>query len=307
MVSRAGSAWYGARAVKGGKILVIDDEPMVRTAVGRVLADEGYAVDFAGDGAAAMLKLRDDMPDAILLDLMMPGMNGRQFLHALRYELRSKVPVVVMTAVHGLGQRAISLGATDFVEKPFNVEELLNKVALAVFRARAQPGGDELDRDGAERREDDLGVVVLVDRDLPSLARLDDRLTAQGYSVVALPSVPEGAPRLFRALAPSAIVVAADATSDGGADLSQAVRAMPGLAEVPLVVFTRGPLADGSVDAARKPAAGGWPLDAGSVVALERPSDDDLLRVVELMSGRPVEPIVLEPGHGGPAAARRPE
>jgi CheY-like chemotaxis protein len=269
--------------------LVIDDEPMVRSAVGRVLADEGYAVDFAGDGAAALLRLRESPPDAILLDLMMPGMNGRQFLHALRNELGSAVPVVVMTAVHGLGQRAISLGATDVVEKPFNTEELLNKMALAVFRNRSEPrarAGHTADPDraptSAAAGEDDLGVVVLVDRDLAALARLDGRLTGQGFSVVAMPSVPNGAPRLFRALSPSAIMIAAEVTSDGGAMLSTTVRSTPGLGDVPLIVYTRD-------ETTALPA-----LDARAVVALTRPSDDDLLRIVELMSGRPL-PRVIEP------------
>lgn len=268
--------------MKGGKILVIDDEPMVRSAVGRVLADEGYAVDFAGDGEAALLRLRASPPDAILLDLMMPGMNGRQFLHALRNELGSTVPVVVMTAVHGLGQRAISLGATDVVEKPFNVDELLNKMALAVFRNRNEPRARtgrivDPDRtvDGDDPATDDLGVVVLVDRDLAGLARLDDRLTGQGFQVVAMPSVPAGAPRLFRALAPSAIVVAAEATTDGGALLSSTLRSTPGLAEVPLIVFTR------------DPATPLGTVDARAVVALTRPTDDDLARIVELMCARP--------------------
>lgn len=275
--------------MKGGKILVIDDEPMVRSAVGRVLADEGYAVDFAGDGAAALLRLRESPPDAILLDLMMPGMNGRQFLHALRHELGSQVPVVVMTAVHGLGQRAISLGATDTVEKPFNVDELLNKMALAVFRNRSdaririgRPSDADRAPDGSGAVTDELGVVVVVDRDLAALARLDERLTREGYSVVALPSVPAGAPRLFRALAPSMILVAAEVTSDGGELLATTVRSTPGLTDVPLIVFSR------------DPGTALGELDARAVVALHHPTDDDLLRIVELMSGRPLPAVATE-------------
>jgi len=284
--------------VKGGKILIIDDEPMVRSAVSRVLADEGYAVDSAGDGAAALVRLRESPPDAILLDLMMPGMNGRQFLHALRHDLGSTVPVVVMTAVPGLGQRAISLGATDVVEKPFNVEELLNKMALAVFRNRSEPrvrSGRPVDAapvPAADAGEDELGVIVLLDRDLGALSRLDERFTGQGFSVVAMPSLPAGAPRLFRALSPSAIVIAAEVTSDGGAMLSTSVRSMPGLGEVPLIVYTR--------EAATELGA----LDARAVVALTRPSDDDLLRIVELMSGRPLAklaPSTLAPSTLAPA------
>lgn len=260
---------------KGGKILVIDDEPMVRSAVGRVLTDEGYTVEFAGDGAAALERLAATPPDAILLDLMMPGMNGRQFLHALRRDLRSSVPVVVMTAVHGLGQRAISLGATDVVEKPFDVDELLNKVALAVFRAR-QESTSELPLEPA--REDDpdnayADVIVVVDDDLAALGRLDDRLTDGGFTVVALPRLPDDAPRMLRALAPAAIVIAAEATGDGGAGFAAAIRGAPSLARVPIIVLSRA-----------HPA----PSLAPAAVVLTRPSDDDVVRIIELMSTRPI-------------------
>lgn len=262
---------------KGGKILVIDDEPMVRTAVGRVLADEGYNVEFAGDGAAALDQLGRTPPDAILLDLMMPGMNGRQFLHALRRDLRSSVPVVVMTAVHGLGQRAISLGATDVVEKPFDVDELLNKVALAVFRARQESTGEvALTPARGDAADADLAdVVVLVDRDLAALRRLDERLSSCGFTVVPLPRVPDDAGRVLQALAPAAIVVATDDAGDGGRDLTSAVRGVPTLAAVPLIVLARG-------------SAPTLPSLSPAAVVLTAPSDDDVLRIVELMSSRPI-------------------
>jgi CheY-like chemotaxis protein len=138
--------------VKGGRILIVDDEPMVRETISRVLVEEGYAVDCAADGSAALVRCRAHPPDVILLDLMMPGMNGRQFLATLRGELGcTEVPVVVMTAVHGLGQRALSLGADDMVEKPFDVDELLNKVALAMFRSR-HPSTTPDARDAADAR-----------------------------------------------------------------------------------------------------------------------------------------------------------
>src|SRR5207302_9899350 len=124
--------------VRGGHILVVDDEPMVRDTLAQVLADEGYIVDVAVDGAGALACVRAARPDAILLDLMMPGMNGRQFLQALRGDpTYASVPVLIMTAVHGLELNLATIGASEVVEKPFkNVEELLNKVALAVYRSR---------------------------------------------------------------------------------------------------------------------------------------------------------------------------
>ena len=123
--------------MKEGRVLVVDDEPMVRETLGQVLADEGYVVDLAVDGESALGRVRDALPDAILLDLMMPGMNGRQFLQALRGDPEyANVPVLIMTAVHGLEVNLTTLGASEVVEKPFNVDELLNKIALAVYRSR---------------------------------------------------------------------------------------------------------------------------------------------------------------------------
>src|SRR5690242_4986999 len=124
--------------VKGGRILVVDDEPMVRDTLRQVLADEGYVVDAATDGADALACVRAARPDVILLDLMMPGMNGRQFLQELRDDpAYAAVPVLIMTAVHGLNVNLASVGASEILEKPFHdLDDLLNKVALAVYRSR---------------------------------------------------------------------------------------------------------------------------------------------------------------------------
>src|SRR5512139_431546 len=122
---------------KEGRVLVVDDEPMVRETLGQVLVEEGYVVDLAVDGESALDRVRAARPDAILLDLMMPGMNGRQFLQALRSDpAYEKVPVLLMTAVHGLEVNLTTLGASEVVEKPFNTDELLGKIALAVYRSR---------------------------------------------------------------------------------------------------------------------------------------------------------------------------
>src|SRR5204862_432674 len=81
------------------------------------------------DGKTALDRVHNARPDAILLDLMMPGMNGRQFLQTLRDEpAYATIPVMIMTAVHGL-EISAALGPLEVVEKPFNVDELLNKVA----------------------------------------------------------------------------------------------------------------------------------------------------------------------------------
>ncbi len=121
---------------KGGRILVVDDETLVRETVGSLLSDEGYVVDQASDGHDAIAKVDAHCPDVILLDLMMPGMNGRQFLDALRDRGHADLPVVVMTAVHGLTDARFGASdALDVIEKPFDLDDLLNKIALAMYRA----------------------------------------------------------------------------------------------------------------------------------------------------------------------------
>lgn len=259
--------------MKGGKILVIDDEPMVREAVGRVLTNEGYAVAFAQDGSSAIAALNQDPPDAILLDLMMPGMNGRQFLSALRSDLGLAVPVVVMTAVHGLGQRAISLGATDVVEKPFDVDELLNKVALAVFRAhQPEPAADPPTSSHARHDR----VVVVIDRDLDALDRVDAMLTRAGFTVVPVPDASPDLPRLLVALGACAVVIVVDGTGDGGAAIAEGIRRVPALAELPLVAMTR---AEARTDEART-------VDRFAAITLIRPGEDDLIQALNVVGRR---------------------
>jgi DNA-binding response OmpR family regulator len=279
--------------VKGGRILIVDDEPMVRETISRVLVEEGYAVDCAADGEMALARCRSHPPDVILLDLMMPGMNGRQFLSTLRGDLgRTEVPVVVMTAVHGLGQRALSLGADDMVEKPFDVDELLNKIALAMFRSRQHPHpsqasqmhahGPDAEPEAEPAVDDDLplpekgsgekGVVLLVDHDRASLQRLDALLSARGYTVVSMTRVTPQLPRLARVLQPRAVLL--DLQSQGGGmEVVHALRAESALDAVPILVFSRaGASAHAGV--------------AGAAPAMNGAGDEELLRFVESPRGQ---------------------
>jgi DNA-binding response OmpR family regulator len=224
-----------------GRVLVVDDEPMVRETLGQVLSDEGYVVDLAVDGETALEAVRAARPDAILLDLMMPGMNGRQFLQALRDEpAYAHVPVLIMTAVHGLGVNLATLGASEVVEKPFNVEELLNKVALAVYRSReshtsgpfpAIPNPPEL------VPEPERGVVLLVEHDRSRLQQLDMMLSARGYTVVSMTRALVQLSRLARALRPRAILL--DWVSEGVGEVVRELADTSGLEQIPILVFSR--------------------------------------------------------------------
>jgi CheY-like chemotaxis protein len=122
-------------AAKGGRVLVVDDEPMVRDTLGQVLADEGYIVDVAVDGEDALDRVHAARPDAILLDLMMPIMDGFAALQALRDDERTaRIPVVVLSAVSKemMEQRCLDLGARSVVRKPFDTDELLIRLDAAL-------------------------------------------------------------------------------------------------------------------------------------------------------------------------------
>jgi DNA-binding response OmpR family regulator len=229
---------------KGGRVLVVDDDPMVRQTLGQVLAEEGYVVDLAVNGDDALDHVRAARPDAILLDLMMPGMNGRQFLEELRsHSEYERTPVLIMTAVHGLEINLAALGASEVVEKPFDVDELLNKVALAVYRARdAEPAPSahtaSIASDTAPSREHD--VVLIVEQDRARLHRLDVSLSERGFTVVSM-TRPSQLARLARALRPRAVLL--ELTSAGAPDAIRTLRAALERDPIALLVYTRGALA----------------------------------------------------------------
>ena len=118
----------GARGV-----LVVDDDPTIRAFVSDLLVDEGYEVKAATNGRHALAVLANWRPDVILLDLMMPEMDGWAFLASQRLNLElESIPVIVMSASYNLRGGAGRIAAADVVTKPFAIEQLLAKVeALA--------------------------------------------------------------------------------------------------------------------------------------------------------------------------------
>jgi len=103
------------------KILIVDDEPFNLDVLEQELTDLGYAVERASDGAQALSELDKLPPELVLLDYLMPGMNGIEVLHAIR-KTHKDLPVVIVTA-HGsieLAVEAIKAGADDFITKPFD-------------------------------------------------------------------------------------------------------------------------------------------------------------------------------------------
>src|SRR3989441_4257932 len=117
------------------RILVVDDDPMVATTVQRVLRPEGYEVDVALGGAEALEQARAQWPDLVVLDLMMPGIDGLEVCRQLR--ANGDLPILMLTARSGTADRVKGLdtGADDYLVKPFAYAELLARVRALLRRA----------------------------------------------------------------------------------------------------------------------------------------------------------------------------
>jgi two-component system, OmpR family, alkaline phosphatase synthesis response regulator PhoP len=124
------------------RILVVEDNPDLAYGLRNNLEIEGYQVEVVEDGTEGLARARHTGPDLIVLDLMLPGMDGYRVLRALRDEGR-RMPILILTARGEEADkvRGLRLGADDYVTKPFGVLELLARVE-ALLRRTALPAGD---------------------------------------------------------------------------------------------------------------------------------------------------------------------
>jgi DNA-binding response OmpR family regulator len=121
-------------------LLLVDDDPSITSQVGAFLERAGYRVHCEANGARALERVRTLRPDLVVLDVLLPGMDGRAVLRALR-AAGDRRPVILLTKVGKASERALALeeGADDYLNKPFSSRELLARIAAVLRRARADP------------------------------------------------------------------------------------------------------------------------------------------------------------------------
>jgi two-component system response regulator MprA len=122
------------------RIMVVDDDPEIVSFLKRGLTYEGYTVDTAGDGPEALAKVREVEPDLVILDIMMPGIDGLEVSRRLRQA--SQIPIIMLTAKGTVIDRIKGLdsGADDYLVKPFSFDELLARIRALLRRSQPAEG-----------------------------------------------------------------------------------------------------------------------------------------------------------------------
>jgi two-component system response regulator MprA len=131
-----GSATKPDKDERAARVLIVDDEPRILSMMRRVLEADGYGVVMAGEGTSALEILRSEPVDLVILDVMMPGMDGFEVCRLARRE--TLVPILMLTARDASADKVSGLdcGADDYVVKPFETDELMARVRALLRRAQ---------------------------------------------------------------------------------------------------------------------------------------------------------------------------
>ncbi len=161
------------------RLLIVDDEPPIRRFLHTTLAAQGYRVEEAADGEAALEFLKHNMVDLIILDLGLPGMDGLEVVRRLR-ESGALTPIIILSSRDDEAGKvaALDLGADDYIGKPFGAEELSARLRAALRHRLQQEGEKPLFKSG--------GLAVDLVRRLVTLEGHEVKLTPREYDLLRL-------------------------------------------------------------------------------------------------------------------------
>ncbi|WP_176559880.1 response regulator [Teichococcus rhizosphaerae] len=230
---------------QAGLVLVIDDDAATRELLARFLTREGFTVRAAPDGQSGLRLARELKPDAILLDVMMPRLDGWGVLSALKAEPElARIPVVMVTVVQERGL-AFSLGAADYLNKPVEWRRL--KQVLDRYRAQPAPG-----------------LALVVDPDAEQRAALRALLEREGWTVEEAVEREAALARMERAPPPDMMLVEVQGAEGGeGFALIRALRANPDWTSLPIIALTATPLTEEAMNRLRGKVHGVVPAEDG--------------------------------------------
>jgi two-component system alkaline phosphatase synthesis response regulator PhoP len=145
------------------RILIVEDDPSIRLGLKRSLEFEGFTVELARDGEEAIQRAFDKKPELIVLDIMLPKVNGFEVCRTVR-KYDSTIPIVILSAKGDEGDKVLGLelGADDYITKPFSIRELTARIKAALRRKKALEGEVESFEEGS-LKIDFGGQILLVD------------------------------------------------------------------------------------------------------------------------------------------------
>ena len=133
--------------MQGRSVLIVDDEPAIVASLEFLMQQEGYSVRVAGDGDAALVAVSESLPDLVLLDVMLPTVDGYEVCRRLRERPEGRdLRIVILTARNHEREQALSAGADAFLAKPFGTRELIAEVERVM-----DPAPRQSSRSGAQR------------------------------------------------------------------------------------------------------------------------------------------------------------
>jgi len=152
------------------RILIVEDDPSIRLGLKRSLEFEGFAIELAKDGEEAIQRAFDKKPNLIVLDLMLPKVNGFEVCRTVR-KYDSTIPIVILSAKGDEGDKVLGLelGADDYITKPFSIRELTARIKAALRRRKAMEGEVESFEEG-NLKIDFSGQTLFVDGEARELS-----------------------------------------------------------------------------------------------------------------------------------------